>query len=581
MSIMGKKLTDNPMSFAGVDVTYIPKKLTNNTFDNSAMHETDTEIISTKTIQVPSGSVLVGLNVTATDIAGFLSVIAQAFEQDQTFFTQNALFYTQEDYDSATHGDGIMHPARFNMLPARWQDTVPFEFQTLSGNKTTFPYVTETNLIVRQVKLRLASPVSNVRLIVERLQDDFVTWRPVWENVQQALFDTGNGGYNLVAGENVIQLPVVNLGRSQEIFRATFETTESELPLLGVITDLGLGSAFYPFLMIEAQDWFFTDVPNTYDVNQDNNGDFDIQTTLNTSGDVIRRTELAEIDGLDDQPDFSVTPPYERDWGFVFTQVGDATFKSLSFKAVDAHTKALFTIDDETDPDIDFEPVFNTIDIVAGDNTITFSQEALLKDGHDYNVSLFTFDGNNDTDAGIRLFTDIAQNPYFKYRITPLVKEPLVEEAPQDGKNYERRDKAWIKDSYGFMCTDNNTIINSGTGLNKVAGTYAAPSFLDNFTHSGGTLTYTGIETLTTIINVNVSCIISAFAFEEYDFICKVNGVEQANKGCSSVSNLEDPSSVGFQVPIQLNTNDYIEIFAENVGGANPFTVGEMQVSVR
>lgn len=428
-----------------------------------------TKFISTVSIETPPSSFRAGPNVKFSDGAGFPFFTGEAFDNESFLFTLNALFESQEEYDAAEPGDGILSPARFNMLPARWQDTIPFEFQVLSGNKTTFPYVTETNLNIRQIKLRLDSPVTNVRLVIEKLQADFVTWLTVWENVQDIPNKGWSGGYDFTTGENIVDLPIVTLGRSQEIFRATLETDEAELPLLGVITDLGLGSAFYPFLMIFAQDWFFTDVPNEYDVAQDNSGKFEVNSVLNTLGDITRTTELAEIDGADDQPDFSIdNVPPERDWGFKFTQSGeDATFQSLTFKSLDAHTNVQCTIDGINLSGSEFEPIVTTIDVVVGDNTVTFPQEAILKDGQEYNLSLFNFDGNNDTDAGIGLKRGVAfeSQPYFVYRVKPLKKEPLVEEAPEDNKLYSRKNRLWVRDNAADTTFDPSSLCVNSTNV--------------------------------------------------------------------------------------------------------------------
>jgi hypothetical protein len=424
----------------------------NGSLADSAIRETETELIATKTLRTLSDSFRAGENLTLSDAAGFLLALAEAFDNVSTFFTQNSIFKTQDDYDSAVEGDGIIKPARFNMVPQRWQDTIPFDFQTLASSSTTFPYVTETNLILNQLRVRTASPVSNVRLVFERLQSDFVTWKTVWENVPEEVWIKGTGGYDLISGENTLDLPIVNIGRSLEIFRATLATTENVLPLKGVQTDIGLGNFFYPFLMINAQDWFFTDLPNQYDVNQDDFGKFAEETNINTSGSFTKRTEQAETDGSNDQPDDTQTASPRRDWGLTFENTdGDATLQSVTFKSIDAHTNVQFVVDDESVSTVNVEPAFNTMDVVVGFNTIVFPQEVFLEDGHTFTISLFSFDGNNDTDQGIGLFSSVpaAPNagPFFTYKIKKLTEKEVVTEAPEDGLLYSRKDAEWVRDN--------------------------------------------------------------------------------------------------------------------------------------
>lgn len=191
------------------------------------------------------------------------------------------------------------------------------------------------------------------------------------------------------------------------------------------------------------------------------------------------------------------------------------------------------------------------------------------------------------------------------------LEDVKVDEAPANGNLYSRKDELWVQDNaldttydnstsllnatnvqtaidevdnrqdvFGFMYLAANATQTSGVGVNKVAGTYGAPAYLSDFTHATGTLTYTGIKTITTVIDVSVACVKSAFSFEEYDFVCIVGGVIQPQKGCSSASNNTEPSSVNFQVPVQLTTGDTIEVLSINISGNNPFTVSEMQVSV-
>lgn len=134
---------------------------------------------------------------------------------------------------------------------------------------------------------------------------------------------------------------------------------------------------------------------------------------------------------------------------------------------------------------------------------------------------------------------------------------------------------------FGVMYLAGNATATSGTGVNKIAGTYAAPAFLNRFSHAGGTLTYTGVRQLTCIIDVTISCILNTDNFEVFEFTVRVNGVEQTQKGCTTTSNIDDPSNVTFQVPIQLSTNDTIEVFGEHTSGGSDFTVQDMQVSIR
>lgn len=134
---------------------------------------------------------------------------------------------------------------------------------------------------------------------------------------------------------------------------------------------------------------------------------------------------------------------------------------------------------------------------------------------------------------------------------------------------------------YGIMYLAGNSTATSGSGENKIAGTYSAPAFLNKFTHSGGTLTYTGARTLTCIIDVTISCIVNTDNFEIFEFSIRVNNIKQTQVGCSTTSNSDDPSNVTFQVPIQLNTNDTIELYGQHTSGLSDFTVEEVQVSIR
>jgi len=157
-------------------------------------------------------------------------------------------------------------------------------------------------------------------------------------------------------------------------------------------------------------------------------------------------------------------------------------------------------------------------------------------------------------------------------------KESL--EAAPDGSNW------WLtsddqKAAYGFMYLAGNSTATSGSGVNIIAGTYAAPSFLNKFTHSAGRLTYTGKRKLRCVIDVDVGCV-EGTEENEYEFTVKLNGTTfKTQKGCSSLGEDQDLMAAPFQIPIELNEDDYIEVFGENVGGSTSYTVRELQVSIQ
>jgi hypothetical protein len=441
-------------------------------FIDSSLRETATELISAKTLVVPSSSVIVGDNLTATDNGGFLSTNAIAFNEAR-FYSQSHLWGTYDEWVDNTAG--TQQNVRVTLVPSRWQENFLDDSLTNTTKSITFPYVTETDLFVEKVNFRFAAALDNVRVIVERSPDFGATWFVVWKSHNDDAFAKG-AGYSVVAGENILPIPpipagqesnppnaLVNFGRSGELFRGTVQTNNAVLPIKGQFLNLGLGLFFYPFLLLFSRDWFQTNMPNTDDVKINSFGKLPAETRFNTDTLLKYRYAGVEQDGSDPQLDDSATLD-SNDLGLRFFNIdGDAEFVSFTIKVVEAKSGILFEFRNVSNPQKDLMPNFFVADIVIGDNTFSFPNELIMDSGDQYAVDIFGFNGDVDEEPMKLKGKDFVTPPYFTYRINPMIEKTV---APTDNAPFVY--EYYSAESFGVTSTTSDYDITPITALSLV-----------------------------------------------------------------------------------------------------------------
>ncbi len=128
--------------------------------------------------------------------------------------------------------------------------------------------------------------------------------------------------------------------------------------------------------------------------------------------------------------------------------------------------------------------------------------------------------------------------------------------------NKSTLDKLPVYDAFMYV-TNNATITPLTQNLwSKFVATYST-FFLNGFTHSAGTLTYTQTRAITAIINIAINGYINN---RECEIAIFKNGVIYNTVIISAFfGKVDELSNVPFVVPIDLVQNDYIELYIRNI----------------
>lgn len=192
--------------------------------------------------------------------------------------------------------------------------------------------------------------------------------------------------------------------------------------------------------------------------------------------------------------------------------------------------------------------------------------------------------------------------------------ENIVTEAPDDGNLYSRKDKEWVQDNAldttydnslsdleatnvqdaideenmyprGVMCLQNNATVTALTQLipAKVAGAYIASGNNRGFTHTSGTLTYTGrsrvfdIHGTVSIYKVSGTGGVSdVFLVEIYK-----NGSLIGCGESAAIAYNNDPTNIDVLADSLLVDGDTVEIYVTNLDSNADAVVENMTVLIR
>jgi len=134
--------------------------------------------------------------------------------------------------------------------------------------------------------------------------------------------------------------------------------------------------------------------------------------------------------------------------------------------------------------------------------------------------------------------------------------------------------------AYGelYLTTIIETAIAAADTPTKVLGT-TTDGFLSNFSHSNGRLTYTGTATRKFYVSVSLS--FHGANGTEYSFsVAKDATPIDASKLQATATGPTNLAHVSSQCIIELLTNEFIEVFVENVVDSADVTIDQMNISV-
>ena len=125
-----------------------------------------------------------------------------------------------------------------------------------------------------------------------------------------------------------------------------------------------------------------------------------------------------------------------------------------------------------------------------------------------------------------------------------------------------------------YISTPAETSISAQDTPTKASGTTTAMQ-TNGFSHTSNRLTYTGTVTLIFDVTGLVSATKAAGTTADVRFAIAKNGTIVT--GCSVTRNISSTAegAIGFGGHIQLATNDYVEIFVENLTNADNLTIQE------
>lgn len=115
----------------------------------------------------------------------------------------------------------------------------------------------------------------------------------------------------------------------------------------------------------------------------------------------------------------------------------------------------------------------------------------------------------------------------------------------------------------------------------KVAGTTTAGAKLRDITHTNGRLTYTGAPIRAFIIDVALSLIVAANNKVMAIYIAKNGTPVAASEQHRKAGTGADVGNASMVVEVELNTDDYIEVFIENTTDDTNATIEHMNVVAR
>lgn len=131
----------------------------------------------------------------------------------------------------------------------------------------------------------------------------------------------------------------------------------------------------------------------------------------------------------------------------------------------------------------------------------------------------------------------------------------------------------YIQDRYAEIYMVNNSTATTISTINtpvKVDGTTTNGLASSHFTLTSGRITYTGTETLTFIITSTLGVVNQGSGGNiSFTFYIAKNGSVEAKSASKSSFQPSREASITTQAIIQLATNDYIEVFAENNDGTD------------
>ena len=125
--------------------------------------------------------------------------------------------------------------------------------------------------------------------------------------------------------------------------------------------------------------------------------------------------------------------------------------------------------------------------------------------------------------------------------------------------------------SYGSYYMQNNATTGNSTSFIKVTGTTTAGTYLSNFTHTNGRLTYNGSSTISVLGNCSVYSLNSGTSSDVHTYVFAKNGTTITESIMSGTDNGSSGNNVNVPLSVitQLSTNDYLEIYMKNSATRN------------
>lgn len=210
------------------------------------------------------------------------------------------------------------------------------------------------------------------------------------------------------------------------------------------------------------------------------------------------------------------------------------------------------------------------------DSSPSYSSTTFVTNGTSLETAIGDIDSQLTTTSGIggdgtgppsgMIVTGIQGNP------VTLVSPASGESFIYDGSQWNYQSAESAAPAYGEMyisSTSLTTVVATPT-FTKIAGTYTAGE-LENFTHSAGTLTYTGTDTKKFHVDVSMSG--DSNATDVFHFRVAKNGTSVAKTEIDRrISGAQDVGAMALHGIIELSTNDTVEVQVANDGGSADIT---------